>query len=138
MNEVTISDLNRIAVRMRPADKHCLLMWAFIYALIGDAHSAIATTDKTHQYATAHVYSQCVEQAMRLMGEHYSSRWSLESKQRVTGRVGAILKALVLYSADEQLLWCPPHDMGVNDYSPVGCAQSANESIYVENSGITL
>lgn len=138
MNEVTLSDLNRIATNMRPADKHCLLMWAFIYVLIGDARSAIATTDKTHQYATAHIGSQCIEQAMRLLGEHYSSRWSLEAKQRVTGRVGAILNALVEYSADERLLWCPPHDVSSYAYSPVGCAQSANEGVYVENSGITL
>lgn len=136
--EVSLDDLNRIGSKMTSNARHCLMMWAFMYVLIEETQAEVDRGDRTQVLAVAHIRSQCVEQAMRLLGTPYSARWSLEVKQRVTGQITAILRALVELSTDKDLLYFRRDDNDGDAYSPVGCGRKTYGGVYLENSGITI
>lgn len=132
------SDREFVAM-MRTEDRHQLTRFAFMYLISQQGvEMAVSTADNSCKEIFAVIAEKCLVQSIRLLDISYSHSWSLSARNRVRTRVIEILTGIILDLEDKGDVDPAIFGRSGRINSPEGCAQSANRSVYVENSGVEL
>lgn len=128
----------KVIAGLADCDRQNVERWAYIYTLASDGVKRSDGMDSSQKEVLEAICSHALKQAMRILGVAYSEGWSATSQRKTLERVRRVMGALVVFAGANPAHWQFDENESGLANSPEGCGRKTYESVWLENSGITI